>query len=504
VDLKDLSYLEELLGSAYQLLRDGIAGKLDAHFEDEFQSYWVYHCRVESNVFSLCDIRKLATREVVVFYTKGGPVFADSSEQLEGWLDNRLWLPDESKKRRSRVLASFSRSVLIHFEQTWSPHDFPNRARDLFELIRKQYGPESDSVIQLLGQTLADRSVVCPTILVHFRTKNGPCLVSVAFDRGVFSRKERKSVADGFRREIPLPAFLTRTSNIGIKGRVVRRSDQDWVLGRDSNQLHRHIAAHTVALIGCGSVGAAVAKLLIQSGVTSMFLFDGDSFEPENISRHLLGFDCVGQRKAKALASKLGKEFPNINIKPYGAWPGEDGNDELARADIIVSCTGHWYTEQRLLRRQTEEILGPVVFAFVEAHAIAGHVVVNPVGSDAFNSLHYMSGSNVGKMKVTATEWPEQTLRKVPACAGEFQPYGVVPLTHLHALATKTVLDMLTDSSGDEPLPRAHVWLGSSSDLKKLGGDWGREWCKRFGNPGHGNRQAILTRREDTWVLDDA
>jgi hypothetical protein len=505
VDLKDVSYLEELLRDAYELLQYGIAGRLDGHFEDEFQSYWAYHCKVSRNAYSLCEIGNRITREVTVLYRKVGPVFADSPKQLEDWLDNRSLLPDASqKKRRSKSIASFGRSLLIHFERTWSPRDFPNRARDLFKLIHLEYGPDGDGVIRHLGRVLADPSAACPTILVHFRTQNGPCLVAIAFDQGLFTRKDRKSIADGFRREIPLRTFVTRISNVGLKGRIVTRFDQDWVLGRDSNQQHRHVATHTVAIIGCGSVGAAIARLLIQSGVTSMILYDGDTFEPENISRHLLGSDCVGQRKAKALAAKLGKEFPNVSVKPCGEWPGEEDSKELDGADVIVSCTAHWYTEQKLLRRQTEETLAPIVFAFVEAHAIAGHVVVNPVDSNAFNSLHYLSGPDIGKMKVTATEWPGQTLKRIPACAGEFQPYGVVPLTHLHALATKTILDMLMDFSEQDPPPRAHVWLGSGRDLKQLGGDWSSDWCTKFGHPGQGNRQVTLIRPNTDWVLDDA
>ncbi|MBF4243414.1 hypothetical protein, partial [Vibrio anguillarum] len=85
--------------------------------------------------------------------------------------------------------------------------------------------------------------------------------------------------------------------------------------------------------------------------------------------------------------------------------------NHLDNADLIFSATGNWYSDQQLLKLQSKEFY-PIVFSFVEAHAMAGHVIVNPPNSDAFNRLHHCCGNQVGIMKNTATCWPNETVIK--------------------------------------------------------------------------------------------
>ncbi|MDH8107206.1 ThiF family adenylyltransferase, partial [Klebsiella pneumoniae] len=45
------------------------------------------------------------------------------------------------------------------------------------------------------------------------------------------------------------------------------------------------MSEHKVAIVGCGSVGSSVSRLLLQSGIRKMMLWDDDLMKSENSSR---------------------------------------------------------------------------------------------------------------------------------------------------------------------------------------------------------------------------
>jgi molybdopterin/thiamine biosynthesis adenylyltransferase len=338
--------------------------------------------------------------------------------------------------------------------------------------------------------------------LLLFSTKNGPCIVALDFERGIFQRHNRKAVIDGFRDQIPLAVFISRIQNIKCFGRIIQRADASWVNGRDSNKTYKSIAQHKICVVGCGSLGASIARLLVQSGVRDIVLIDGELFESENISRHALGFNYVGIGKAQALADKLAIEFPHIEVRYFNENLKANSKciiDEVKKSDLIVSCTADWYTDQLLLHLQESEILGPIVFSFVEANACVGHVIVNTEGSEAYNSLHFTSGQDIGKLKNPVSMWPNETLIKIPACAGEFQPYGAIEISHVHAIAAKAVLSLITAEDDETIVPTSYVWVGDTEDMQRLGGNWNPAWSA-FGSIGAGNRLFKLRFADNQWM----
>ncbi|MBC3806986.1 ThiF family adenylyltransferase [Undibacterium seohonense] len=503
VDKKNNSYILELLSDAEALLKEAFDGNLDTHFEDEFQSYWAYHPQCTKKTLSLCDLERTSTRLIATFESKKlGVIMADSSAQIENWLDNQGLLPTHSKKKiRRQFLNRIEKSVLLQLKHTWRPTDFPNTAKELFSIIKKEFADQYFEIATMLAISLTKKTSEIPTILVQFNTSNGVALIAIHFSRSIFRRVNRRAIIDGFRNEMPLSHFIERTSTIKITGGAINRADKNWLAGRDSNPSHKIVGQHRIVLIGCGSVGAAIIRLLIQSGFTDVVLIDFDKYGTENSSRHILGLDSFDTYKATALANKLGREFPHISINAINKqWQGDAiARTSISRADIILSCTGDWQSDQSLLQFQSEEELGVIVFAFVEAHAIAGHVIVNPPNSNAFNSIHYVNGNKIGTLITPCTTWPHETIQKIPACAGEFQPYGAIPLTHLQAIAAKTILSLVLNPSEKDVLPYIKIWLGDRSELEKLGGHWNHNWISSFGDPGFGNKEVTLIFEKQKW-----
>tara|TARA_R110001592_G_scaffold255672_1_gene519439 strand:- start:880 stop:2685 length:1806 start_codon:yes stop_codon:yes gene_type:complete len=500
-DLNNLNFLVALVSDAFDLLRQAISGGINSHFEDEFQNYWLYHCNLNSNPISLCNLENTATRSISTYQANNKPaLFADREQELISWLDNRRTLPEQSQKRkRSRHLLRIGRSALISLNNVWHPNQYPKTAGQLFKLIEDAFGNDSKPY-ELIGQALACEFIFTPKILLLFQSNKGPSLVSLEFERNIFKsdisyQRRGKTIVDGFRKSIPLSYLTMRASQLRTFGNLVHRADKSWVIGRDSNTAQGKLSSCKVAVIGCGSVGAAITRLLVQSGVDNLTLFDSDLIGTENSTRHILGFDSVGKNKASELARKLSSEFPHIEVDYVtDNWQNsKESISKIEQSDLILSCTANWYSDQELIKLQSDKTLGPIIFAFVEAHAIAGHVIINTLNSNAFNDLHNCAGSLTGTMKIPATKWNDNTLVKLPACAGAFQPYGVIPLSHLQAIAANAVISLLLSAHESDIVPKLFTWLGSTSDLTLLNGEWNAEWCLKYGDPLDGNKQFSTT-----------
>ncbi|MCF1523480.1 ThiF family adenylyltransferase [Escherichia coli] len=525
IDLSDNSYVLELLSDAYSMLKKGIKGDLRDDFIDEFQNYWIYHCNKIERVISLCDLNIKNTRLVYGYKAKTlGWIYSDGEQKLINWLDNQKLLSSNSdnsnardKNLRQRQLSRIISIPLIFFENAWYPEQYPRTIRDLFNLIN-EYHNEPDIVDEFILKSIANIYNRNPTVLIAFPTPSGMNIIGIRISENVGDRHTDRydtraiangrfhinSLLDGHRDYINGRILKNRIGDLKAQNILVERNDNSWIMGRDHNPTYKKISEHTVAIIGCGSVGSSISRLLIQSGITNIMLWDEDSMKSENSSRHLLGFDSVNKNKASALASKLRLEFPNTNIEYFNEEWSEnaESSTRITEADLILSCTADWNTEQQLLSKQSQCNLGVLVFAFVEAHAMAGHVIVNQIDSGAFNAWHYTQGEKIGALRYPATYWKENTKKRIAACAGEFQPYGAIPLANLHSLAARTIIDLILNRFPDSSF--AYSYLGRQEELVELGGQWNDCWINKFGNPNKGDRIISLIYENSNWMNNDA
>ena len=101
-----------------------------------------------------------------------------------------------------------------------------------------------------------------------------------------------------------------------------------------------------IALIGVGTIGSNLAKLLVQCGAgceADLIIYDTDLLRPGNLGRHLLGFQNLNQPKAVAVAAALKQFHPDVQIAPV-PQDATKNKDALARADLIVDATGDYNT----------------------------------------------------------------------------------------------------------------------------------------------------------------
>lgn len=105
--------------------------------------------------------------------------------------------------------------------------------------------------------------------------------------------------------------------------------------------IQRILGDLTVAIIGSGGTGSAVAEQLVRLGVRKLLLVDADTLSDSNVTR-VYGStpDDVGDPKAEILSAHLKRIAPDLECTPIkGMVTIERVARKLRVADVIFGCT---------------------------------------------------------------------------------------------------------------------------------------------------------------------
>lgn len=120
------------------------------------------------------------------------------------------------------------------------------------------------------------------------------------------------------------------------------RIDLSHIFSRNMNN-KKPLLNRRIALIGCGTIGSNLAKLLVQSGAGheggTLLLLDNQPLQPGNVGRHFLGLASIGEQKAVALKTELMRFFPDANFR---AVTNEAVSylDNLRDYELVIDATG--------------------------------------------------------------------------------------------------------------------------------------------------------------------
>ncbi|MDF2119235.1 ThiF family adenylyltransferase [Roseiarcaceae bacterium H3SJ34-1] len=448
---------------AHELIEKLIPGACDQDFKDEFLSYWGFAAEGSGEtIISLVDPAP-PSRNLRFWRAKRAYVVGDTDDAIQAWLAN-LHGAQPTEFKTATGLFIWSDAPLM-------PSDYPRSGRALRAVVERAGRDETAR----LDDLLITRPSKIVTVL-GFNTANGPALAGTVTRPPVSSAHgARELLTKGFRpRAIPPDILASRYFGGGkVSLATVDRADKIWIHGRGQDARALRLFDATVAIVGCGSVGAAVAVALAQAGVGHLILIDFDTLKWANIGRHPLGAPHVEKRKAEALAKRLKADFPHISIDHHVADVGavvETQPDILKGCDLIVSATGSWAAESRLDAWHDE--IGrsrPIIYGWTEAHACAGHAVL--IKGEGCLRCGF-DGTGLPDLRVTT--WPDGGAeRQEPACGATYQPYGPVELGFINGLIAELCLDALLGAQ----LESVHrIWAGSYQRLARSGGDWTPEW----------------------------
>lgn len=442
-----------VLKGAADILEQGIAGKNSDDFRREFLSYWVPLAK-GTPVLSLLDPSE-PTRAIAIWPGKGRTVAAENEKELRAWAANRYG-------KRSMSSASAHTGLLIWLDRPLLPDEYPETPEALFAIA------DAAGAGDLLDRTVA-RSTGSTLVLLGAETGDGACFAGVTLRGG--PRGHRRGRSRGFRTTKMDPRHARLMALAGhAEWSAVGRADPRWIHGRDANPDIDELMGSRVAIVGCGSLGSPVARLLAQAGVGTIDLVDPETLDWPNISRHALGAASVHGNKAEQLAAELGRSFPHSRFVAHPKrWqdciPALEGRDTL-----VISTVGDWRAESLLHLWQLEDVTRRLIYGWCEPHGVAGHGVLVAKGSGCLQcGLDTMGG-----VRGTVSEWPASTLRRVPACGAHFQPYGAAAIMTIAAMVSDLAIDVLLAhaDAGEHRIAAAPL-----SAVTAEGGTWSAAWA---------------------------
>lgn len=162
------------------------------------------------------------------------------------------------------------------------------------------------------------------------------------------------------------------------------------------NSLYRNGQTPTkykkVAIIGMGSLGSFLASELVKEGVKEFVFVDGDKLASENVSRHYLGTNFIGENKATSMNILLSIFYPHLNISAIDEKITKENIGKILddlQADLIIVCTGNEDIElminDYMLQRK---VFIPILFCWLEANGVGAHAyLMDEKGNGCFRCV---------------------------------------------------------------------------------------------------------------------
>ena len=219
-----------------------------------------------------------------------------------------------------------------------------------------------------------------------------------------------------------------------------------------------HLGGRRLALVGCGTIGSHLARMLVQSGAGLLggvlTLIDKDVMMPENVGRHLLGTTSILEHKATAVAGELKRHIPDVEVETL-VQDASVNTDRLRLFDLVIDATGEeglsYALNDAFLRQRTrpDGRAPDVLYVRLFGNGAAGQcLLVDGAGYACFKCLRPRHGE---PWRFDPLRQGVGTVVQPAACGtGPFVAYGVAAPTMAAALALQAVLDW---AAGD-PSPR--------------------------------------------------
>jgi hypothetical protein len=137
------------------------------------------------------------------------------------------------------------------------------------------------------------------------------------------------------------------------------------------------LAATSVMVVGCGSIGSATAEALAGYGVGRVLLIDPDRFLWHNMLRHTLGPESVGRRKVHALRDHLKSQWPlqNVEALPIDVVSQAHLVRPLMEDVNLVICAADGIAPRRVVSHLARQAGKPAILACVLDNGSIGELL---------------------------------------------------------------------------------------------------------------------------------
>ncbi|MDD9911213.1 MAG: ThiF family adenylyltransferase [Ahrensia sp.] len=411
-----------------ETLRELLHGNTEPAIRAEIASYWRGDCYY---VIDDPKTLKRVTRGFIELSSgKGLQVVASSKVSIKNWA-GRL-------RKRYEIYDEIP-AVVIDGDIP-SPPPLTNLARAsswLDEIV----GSEKDWLFKNTIDTSAPSAIIIGSNgIVGFRGKENATVKQALRGKG-FRKSSAKNLWRAQAEKIKIEKFY---------GHVSTHAE---MISRNANS-SPPLTGKRICLIGCGTIGGYLARMLVQSGAgtdTAFTLVDNQVFLPENVGRHLLGFSSVGKMKAEAMAQELLRDFPAADVEPI-AKSANEMLGQFRSYDLIIDATGteRFSAALNILAKELRASSGypPIVYSMIFGNGAAVQSFLDKGGAD--DACYQCLRPEYGKpwrydpLKIKPAE-VEVVVR--PCSVGSFVPFGVEASVSAATLTLRQVLDFFSGDS---------------------------------------------------------
>jgi len=188
--------------------------------------------------------------------------------------------------------------------------------------------------------------------------------------------KKYKPAADLFiLNGFPVPVDTTvqdkDTCTFIQKGAIPSPEDfETFLTARHSPGIQKKIKKSTVAVLGLGGLGSAVAGALAKIGIGKMLLSDYDVVEPSNLNRQHYFVDQIGMLKTEALRDNILRMNPFLSLELIDKQLTESMLPGLfGEVDVLIECFDDPIIKAATLRSVLTEMKD---IAYVGSSGMAG------------------------------------------------------------------------------------------------------------------------------------
>jgi hypothetical protein len=143
-----------------------------------------------------------------------------------------------------------------------------------------------------------------------------------------------------------------------------------------------------VGILGTGSLGSQVARILTDKGTKKIYMYDFDRLSAENLGHHELSFSSLGLLKKQQL--KLELFYRSINTSFYEK--DEKSDLEVAeKSDILVVTVGNNQAFDRHAFETLKEYKKPIIWAWLSPNSILQEIVISTPQSGCLNCYYIKS-----------------------------------------------------------------------------------------------------------------
>jgi hypothetical protein len=224
--------------------------------------------------------------------------------------------------------------------------------------------------------------------------------------------------------------------------------------------------------IGVGSVGSNLIHFLNTIEQPEFSLIDSDILTVENVERHLLGIEFVGEPKVDGIRNLLTGNRPTQKVLTKQKSVLEILRSEpefLNDCTYLFVATGNSTVENWIGQNLTNGTLAcPTFFLSVEPYLAAGHCVyIHPtsLGYDSFIDSHsYFVNHLIDKREFDLGN--PLLSKKEAGCQTAYTPYDSTSLLEFISTIFPVINEIIRN---DVKQSKSFTWIGNVDLVKKLG-----------------------------------